>query len=371
MTRPGLARLGNTVRERPALLPRGHGQDFVVWDRAAAATLQGTNIYTHHPAYPGGPYAYLPLFLYVELPMYWLAVHAHLSFTVLGKLPVVAADVACALLVSDAAEASGAGRRAAAVAGAAFFLNPLVLYDSAYYGRFDTVACAFLLLAARALRRPRQAPLRAAAWYGLAIAAKTFPAFVAAGVFRATARARIRAVAVVAAVIAAVALPYLGTVHPLVQDAFAYDFAKEPQGLSWQTLLVPVWDAEDVRLLGTVLLAGFVVGSVWLTRIRRLDSYVPATLLLFLLLSKVVLEQYLVWPLPWLAAAAAGGLLVRRLASGALLAVLTVVGCLDNESFHPLGRSSAWLVAVLVGAVIGYLAVVTRSRDLRAVADQG
>jgi len=62
---------------RAILLPLTHGRDFIVWDLASAATLHGSNVYAHHPHYPGGPYAYFPLFLYLELPAQWIAVHAH------------------------------------------------------------------------------------------------------------------------------------------------------------------------------------------------------------------------------------------------------------------------------------------------------
>ena len=51
---------------RIALVPITRGQDFDVWDIASTATLQGSDIYTHHPAYPGGTYAYFPLFLYLN-----------------------------------------------------------------------------------------------------------------------------------------------------------------------------------------------------------------------------------------------------------------------------------------------------------------
>ena len=72
------------IAVRIALVPITRGQDFDVWDLASTATLQGSDIYTHHPAYPGGPYAYFPLFLYLELPLQFLAAHTGISFTVLG-----------------------------------------------------------------------------------------------------------------------------------------------------------------------------------------------------------------------------------------------------------------------------------------------
>lgn len=345
---------------RAVLIPLWQGQDFTVWDKAATATLDGTNIYAHHPQYIGGPYAYLPLFLYVELPMRWLATQTGAAFTVLGKLPILIGDIATTLLIAEAVLAAGGSRRRAALAAGAFFLNPLVLYDSAYYGRFDSVCCALLLLALRQFRRRGASP-SGTGWYGLAIAAKTFPVFALAGVVRAARGAWIRAAIVLAGVIAACLLPYLGSLPAVVEDVIGYDAAKVPQGLSWQTMLPNIADAQQVRLTGYLLLALFVLGTVWLSRIAELDLYLPLTLALFLCLNKVILEQYLVWPLPWLAIAAfAGGRASRS--SAALLATLTVIGCIDNESFHPWGRSASWLAVLLVVACLGYLAVGIGSR---------
>ena len=84
---------------RAVLVPITHGPDFVVWDLASRATLDGINVYAHHPAYSGGPYTYFPLFLYLELPMQWLAIHTGAPFTIMGKLPIVGADLLATVLV--------------------------------------------------------------------------------------------------------------------------------------------------------------------------------------------------------------------------------------------------------------------------------
>jgi hypothetical protein len=73
------------------------------------------------------------------------------------------------------------------------------------------------------------------------------------------------------------------------------------------------------------------------------------TLVAFLLASKVVLEQYLIWPLPFLivvAATAAAGL---KTASWCLAGLLTAVGMLDNASFHPFepGATVPWSLAAI------------------------
>jgi hypothetical protein len=354
---------------RVVLIPLGHGQDFIVWDKASAASLHGVNVYVHHPDYPGGPFAYFPLFLYIEMPMQWLAIHTGLSFTVLGKLPILAGDIATAALIANAVAGRGTRRPAIALATAMFWLNPLVLYDGAYYGRFDSIGCALLLLALRHLRSRGDKVVSSAAWYGLAIAAKTFPAFVVAGVFRAAKGSRIRAAAVSSAVLTLLLLPYLASMPAVLHDVITYDATKTAGGLSWQTLLQHTLATQDARRLGYVLLAMFVALTIWFTRILDLDRYVLLTLVLFLCLSKVVIEQYLIWPMPWLAIATvtvAGA--ARRRAAAALLVILTVIGALANESYHPLGRSSSLLVLLLLCACLVFLAVDLNDRAHSPVA---
>lgn len=353
---------------RFVLIPLGHGQDFVVWDKASAASLQGVNIYVHHPDYPAGPFAYFPLFLYIEMPMQWLAVHTGLSFTVLGKLPILAGDVVTAALIGDAVAAHGGLRRATTLAVAAFWLNPLVLYDSAYYGRFDSIGAALMLLALRHLRRHEHVA-SSAAWYALAVAAKTFPVFAIAGVFRAGKGARLRAALVSGAVFTIVLLPYLGSLPAVYHDVIKYDATKTPQGLSWQTLLQPTLDTQDARRLGYIMFAIFVALVLLRSRMADLDRYVVLTLVLFLCVSKVVLEQYLVWPIPWLAilAATRGGL-PRRYAASTLLVILTVIGTIANETYHPFGRAPTALLVLLLWACLSYLSVdlIDRPRTINA-----
>jgi hypothetical protein len=89
-------------------------------------------------------------------------------------------------------------------------------------------------------------------------------------------------------------------------------------------------------------------------------AYAAVAFTLFLLLSKVVYEQYFLWPLPFLAI-----LVVRdrsRMAT-LLLAVLSVTGLLANDWIHPFGYRPApalWLNALIAVAAASF--VVSRLR---------
>jgi hypothetical protein len=358
---------------RVVLIPITHGQDFVVWNRASAATLHGVNVYAHHPRYPGGPFAYFPVFLYIELPFQWLAQHTALSFVVLGKLPMVAADIACAALIAGECRRRGATELAVAVGAALYFLNPLVLYNSAYYGRFDSLGLALLLAAYRAAAvacdGDRDGPWAGAIWYALAVAAKTFPVFVLPWCLRWNPRGRWRLIAVTIVVVVVACLPYVTSLHPLLTDVVSYDVTKTARGLSWQYLLNSPLGRGPTKLVSYCVLIAFAAGAARLSRVRDSARCTALTFILFILCSKVVLEQYLTWPMPWLAVLTVLAVGRARVTHGAMLAVLTLIGAVDNESWHPFGRSSLPLVVLLTASSIAYLVVESRRRQ-EVTADQ-
>jgi hypothetical protein len=350
-----------SVLVRAALLPQWHGQDFTVWSLASAATLHGDNIYAHHPNYPGGPFAYLPLFVYVELPFRWLADVFGASFTVLGKVPMVAADLGVTTLLYRAALARATTPARAARTAGAFALNPLVLYNSALYGRFDSLACVLLLA-----WTTRAAAGRSSSWWlGAAVAAKTFPALMIPAALAAV-RRRDRPfvwLGIFAVPVAACA-PYLCSLPALLHDVLIYDGGKYPSGESWWLLLRDEFGNVPAAACGVLGLLFLALGARALGRniaIRDLDLAVAATLVLFLICAKVVLEQYLTWPLPWLLLLTCSRSHRVAAASGAFAAALTVLGLLDSESFHPLGRDSLLLGIALTACAGLYLFAALRA----------
>ena len=329
---------------RAALVPITHGQDFVV-----GPGLIGDSAWHQHlrapSALPARRVRILPLVLYRELPFQWLAHQTALPQT-LGKILARRA----------------LGDRAIAAGTALFFLNPLVLYNGAFYGRFDSLGCA-LLLTALWYERAGNPPSRAMAlWYALAVAAKTFPLFV---VPKLLATGRDGAVCVIGAlilVLGLLSLPHVATPRPYFTDIVLYDTKKLPRALSWQQVLLHVTSQDGARLLSYFFLALFAVAACWLLRITDLPTYCLLVLLLFILLSKVVLEQNLVWPMPWLILQAIGTSNIvkhprpanpqsQRCVSIALLAVLTTVGVVVNPYVHPFGQSPAPIAGMSPGPV--------------------
>ncbi len=350
---------------RAVLIPITHGPDFTVWDLASRATLNGVNVYAHHPAYSGGPYTYFPLFLYVELPMQWLALHTGVPFTILGKLPIAAADLLTTVLIVGALRRRHVDRRAQAIAAALFFLNPLVLYNGAFYGRFDSVAVALLLLAFVTVVGGRPGNRRFSLWYALSIAAKTFPLFLLPWVLRRGRIGSVRVVATVCLVLVVLAAPYLLTSPRAFVTDLLYSAGKLPGGLSWQVVLHGLPAALQVDV-GYVLLGVFVAAAIIVTSLEDDTVVVAATLLLFLLLSKQVIEQYLIWPLPFVVLLATGR---GSRPAWWLIGELTVAGMLVNAHFHPFGLQPPVVnvaFAVALAATLARLLVTETTRHASA-----
>jgi Gpi18-like mannosyltransferase len=249
--------LGVGLLVRAVLMPLTYGGDFGMWSLTAAAAPHGQDTYSH-PSSPidrAGPYAYFPLYLYILLPLKWLAehlglpyvirggtpaVHTSLSYVILGKLPVVVGDVGVAVALAGVLRRAGLSDRACAVGAGLFFLNPLVLYNGPFYGRFDSLCLAALLLAWRQLEPEPVRCRRRTLWYALGVTLKTFPIFLLPYlVLRAGLRRGIGVGLAALALPLAVSLPYLlHNAHRFIYIVFVYDSTKGPRQFSWQFALL-------------------------------------------------------------------------------------------------------------------------------------
>jgi Glycosyltransferase family 87 len=319
---------------RAVLIPITHGQDFVVWNLASRYTLAGINVYAHHPHYPGGPYTYFPLFLYLELPFQWLALHSGVSFTVLGKLPIMAGDLLAAALIAAHLGQRGHGDGVRALGTGLYFLNPLVLYNGAFYGRFDALCVGLFLLALRFYDPQQPRSWRFPVLYAYAVAAKTYPVFLLPWLLLRERARRRRVVIALVLVLGGLSLPYLLTsLGRFFSDIVLYNGRKLPGNLSWQIVLLEhhYLSPHGARLLTYALLALFAV-ALFLFTWLDLYTYCLVAILLFIVLSKVVIEQYFLWPMPFLIVAAIDR---RSWASWGLLILLSVSGMLINPYIHP------------------------------------
>jgi hypothetical protein len=284
---------------------------------------------------------------------------------------------------------AGLSDRACAVGAGLFFLNPLVLYNGPFYGRFDSLCLAALLLAWRQLEPAPVRGRRLALWYALGVTLKTFPIFLLPYVvLRAGLRRGLGVALAALALPVVVSLPYLlHNAHRFIDIVLVYDSTKGPRQFSWQFALLDLGlPLQAVKQISYVLLALFAVLLVLCARARPLAlppllqtrrglagaglaeayAYAAMALTLFLLLSKVVYEQYFLWPLPFLAI-----LVVRdhsRMAA-LLLVVLSVSGLLANDWIHPLGYRPApalWLNVLIAVAAASFVAARLRGQAAHA-----
>ncbi len=311
---------------RLALTPLTEGNDFIAFGQLATLTLHGHDVYAlnvQHRLHGILPWTYLPLLLYVFTAAQWLAVHTGWSFMVLGKLPIVIADLVVGAALYAAVRCAGRSERTAVLGMCLYLFNPLVLFNGAFYGRFDAVALAFLIVALLRYRMRAFAPA-----YALAISAKTFPIFLIVPLAFGEDRQPPRRLALAAALVVALAGPYLvtdpgGVLH--LADYVRYNFGR----LSWYLALVHLGGltVSQVTQIARGVLWLYPVALVVLVRGSRYAK-AAQTFSLYLLLNQIVYEQYLLWPLPFLIVV---GLAERRAAALWLAAILTCGGMLENE----------------------------------------
>lgn len=150
----------------------GHLPDirtFTGWMRAAVE--HGFSGF--YDARPGANYP--PLFLLIlrglgeALSVFGVSFSDAWLVRPLLRLPACIADASIALMLFVEAGRIW-NRRVGLSAAALYFLNPVVLYNSAYWGQVDSIHAAFVLAAVIALNRRR--PLWAGAWLGLGLLQK-------------------------------------------------------------------------------------------------------------------------------------------------------------------------------------------------------
>ncbi len=323
---------------RLVLLPLDDGNDFRAFATLARATLHGQDVYGMSYSYlrthlHSLSWTYFPLCLHIFTALSYLAQQTGWSFYLLGKLPMVVADLAIGWLLFAALRRRGHSERVALLGMCLYLFNPLVLYNGAFYGRFDTIALAFLLLAMEYYDTRLFAPA-----YALAIAAKTFPIFLLPLLALGRDRQRPRRLALAGLLVLLLSLPYIVTdpqglfsrvvannVHPIVYLQLGR--------ISWYALL---YANHWMTMNQIMLLARFtsVLYAAALLAFLRKPLYIKAVacFMLFVLLNRTVYEQYLLWPLPFLIVV---GLHGRSRAALAMLALYTIAGVLENENTWP------------------------------------
>ena len=180
----------------------------------------------------------------------------------------------------------------------------------------------------------------------------------ASSVSKSDSKQRTRFVGGVIAMVALWSLPF-SVLDPggFIHSTVLYDTKKVPTNLSWQAILVQLFPQDTTRAIGTFILIGFFASLILLTKLDLLE-YCAAAFCAFVVFSKIVNEQYLVWAIPFLVLLIAQ----RRGKRHAYMLVLyTTVGTFVNPLFHPIGlqgrTNTFWINFVMSGSTIAYLVI--------------
>jgi hypothetical protein len=247
-------------------------------DRVVADVLRYRRVAAHvldaswNPYLAARLYPYPPLWVWVEAACEWLARHSGLSFAVLVKLPILAAEVGIvALLARWGAARGGAARWAPWI----YAVHPVAVLVTGFHGQFDSLALLMVLLAVRASEHGRHDAAALALAAG--IAWKSFPILaVPVLLLRVTgAAARVRFLALAVLPVAVLLLPYLAHDAPAVaRELFGYGGVAD---FGW----IGVWRGARWMMDGTLGRG----------EARHWGSLVPAAKILFLAAYAAVLAR--------------------------------------------------------------------------------
>ena len=247
-------------------------------DRVVADVLRYRRVAAHvldvswNPYLAKALYPYPPVWVWVEAGCEWLARHSGLSFAVLVKLPVLAAEVGIvALLARWGAARGGAARWAPWI----YALHPVAVLIAGFHGQFDSLALLMVLLAVRAAERGRHDAAALALAAGIAV--KSFPILVAPVLLlRVTGSgARVRFLALALLPVAALLVPYLAhDASAVARELFGYGGVAD---FGW----IGVWRG----------LRWMIDGTLGRAEARHWGALIPAAKILFLAAYAAVLAR--------------------------------------------------------------------------------
>ncbi len=351
---------------RLILAPLTEGWDFSADAHASALTLHGHDVYALARSAFHLPWTYFPLCLHLFTALQWVAGSTGWPFRVLGKLPTVAADLGIGYLLFMTLRRRGESEAVAVLGMALYLFNPLALLNGALLGRFDAIALVFALLSLEWYTTKLFAP-----FYGLAIAAKTFPIFLVPLLLLGRDRQKPGQLLLALLLVPLLALPYIATDPRGLLGYLFYDVHSPWLGPLSSYYIVPHGHPWPLAL--TMARAGTLLYPLALLLVAHRPLYVKAacTFVLFVALNRVVYEQYLVWALPFLIVVA---LRHRSRLALWLYALYTIAGVLESEQtwapfdprFHYSLIPTPWPPLSGLLAVSALLFVVTQALHGRA-----
>lgn len=315
--------LGGAFILRVMLAPWHHGSDLTYYLQIGDYWFQG------HPVYNNTmPFQYTPLYLYVLGMARMISGGIGQYYTILVKLPQIIADVAIGWIIISLVFNQTKNTRAALVAGAAYLFNPLIIYNAAYYGRFDQL-CTFFAIAGFAVY---STPLRSSLMFALAFSTKTYSLFFLPYFFMRDWKRLILNVFFFAGTILLLSVPFIIVYrNPGTMFFRMFNLANHsPIGLTWQTVFYRFIDLSSIFVVSRCVLLAYLALLVIFPK-RDFLSHAAFSLTMFHFFSQIVFEQYMTWAIPFLML---DYFLNKKLHAAWMAAIFTAAGLLCNADFN-------------------------------------
>lgn len=328
------------------ITPYGQSRDVTFWMVRAEDFIHKEGFdymvldpdYSYSQAYHMGkpPGAYLYLFAATRV----IFGFSHVYLQQLTKLPAVLGCLLVGWILSRRLREKFKDRRVHLVGSALFVLNPAVLVQTAYLGKHDALTIALVMLALDHVK-DRKFPL----FYGLGLLGKQFTAFMIP--YLVIQKKSFNGVLLSALVFAVLSAPFL------LDDAGLYaarlvstHTEKAARDLSWMTNLAFLGEGT-LLAVSKVFLITYLVLLPALAFTVSIHPYLAAavTYMLFVVFSKVVFEQYVLWSLPFLIFAYFH---IRKTSCLAAFVVGSVSCMIWSEDFHLLNGQAinAWNIVL-------------------------
>ncbi len=284
--------MGIALAARLIIALAGHGGDLDYFMRAADHVFKGNCPYTHVIGY-----AYTPIYLIYMIGVRFITGGQPELFTYIAKLPQIFCDTAIGWALFSIVRNHLADSRKAFLTAILYLFNPIFIYNSAYYGRFDQFCVFFALCALLTYKSPAKSSLHLA----VAFCIKSFTIFFMPYFIQKDRKRFVISGICFSGVLLIVSLPFL-IVYKNPAEMFSVMFKMtgfRPQGLSWQVAFYRFMDVSTMIKISEALLTAHLLFILLFPK-RDFLSFTAMSLTMFLFFSKLVFDQYITWALPFL-----------------------------------------------------------------------
>lgn len=317
------------------------------------------------PVSPLRFHPYLPFQMFIAAAADWSSDVLGVPFSVGLKLPSIAAALATAILLRAAASRLW-GEQAGTILALGYLLNPILVGMTAYHGQFDAIPAFFAFAAWFKLRFARGPgdELMSASLLGLGVLSKSWPLIllpIFAVLLRSDLWGRLRYVAIVVAIPAAISLAYAvtlgGSVERMVRQVADYSGISGFYGWSFILAHLPGSEQEIVDRLAWARSNGryilwpplLAIMAIELLRQRAASAAAMTLILAFYVFTPAGAFHYYMWILPFAAIAGHGAFLFFL--TGMVAVDICGVNCWGHDWGFPAPYvDHAWFVGASVWA---------------------